>query len=239
MGKHKKPKIDNNIYIIRNDYTYKISDNSNASIKRAAMDDKTVGIVFPIHGIHGTKYFFERNPYILMNDLKVSIEANATFMLYNSDFVNLANSFEISIKSKGIAEYYDMMGSLYNLQICTELLEPVSMSSEICAILSGFIVRIDIGGEIYELTPEKYRQVVPLDEYDIMNSLEGIHITLSDLIDYIEHTVCGKPRHVNVTDKYKSFMLYPDGTYAKLKCNDTKSLLIKAPHLSKDKETMI
>ena len=234
--KHKTKSIDENVYILRDDYTYHIIKNSDADIIKASRDLKTKYILFPVNGITGTKYLLDKRENVFMiSNISLHIDADIGFVLYGDDIADVNGYNHIELKADNIYEYYSLLGSLYNIEICSEMLDMSTASSiEIRPALINFVVDININGDRYQLNPEVYRTVVPTDDFSILNSLDGTILLVDDLIKYIEHTVVGKDEYENVIDSYRSFMLFNDGTYSRLRYGArNKNYQIKSIHLPK------
>jgi hypothetical protein len=231
--KHKAKLIDDNVYVLRDDYTYSIIDNSDMSIIRAASSKHTKFLLFPVNSINGTKYMLERAECVPHN-VKLHIQGTLSFVMYGDDIVDMSDGSEIELTSNTISEYYAVMGSIYNMEVCTYMLDTQSYSYETRPALSSFLIQIENDGIKYELDPDIFQKASPYDEFSILNQLDGTIMPLYDLINYIEHTVSGKGEYDNVVNQYKSFMLYDDGTYSRLQAQQRSDrYLIKAPNLDK------
>ena len=227
--KHKKNIIDNNVYVLDNDYTYHIIDNSNMSIIKACNNSHSKYLLFPINSKSGTKYILDKKEYVPY-DIKLRIEGKIAFVTYGGDYCDISDVNDISLEANSIAEYYAVMGSLYNIEVCSYMTDTQYMEYEIRPALLCFEIYIKIGDKEYLLNPDLYKEVVPTDEFDVSNQLSDTILTVYNLINYIEHTVSNKEQYENIISGYRSFMLYNDGTYSKLQSrNRSSGILTKTP----------
>lgn len=238
--KSKNIGIDNNLYLLRSDYTYDIiKDNSDITILNAIRTKNAKYLIFPINSSNGTKYFLESISYV-PQDIRISITGKLSFLVYGADTIDMTEDIDIDMSAETIAEYYALLGSLYNLEVCSEMLDPMSRETEARPCLTEFDIRILVSGERYRLTPELYKDYIEYDEYSVMNQLEYVTISIQDAVAYIQNIVSGKDGFDSITGKYKSFILFDNGTYAKANMSISYNRwAIKSPKLNTATKTDI
>lgn len=241
MSKKKKIKtIDENIYVLRSDYTYSNITNSDMSIINASNDVNVKYLVFPVNGYNGIKYILEKRENVaVISSIKIRVTGELGFAILSEDVADINDCCnKIDLSANNIYEYYNLLGSLYNLEICAEMLDmSVASCTEYRPILTNFEIDIVANGIEYHLDPDLYKTVVPDDEFSLLKDFNETILLVTDLIDYIEHTVSNKNAYDNVVDRWKSFMLYDDHTYSKLQYGTrSKCYQIKSPYLPSEKK---
>lgn len=152
----------------------------------------------------------------------------------------MTDEVNISMKSKTIAEYYALLGSLLNIYMCSTLTDTVTSEYEIRPAFMDFEIRILVDGDNFLLTPDIYSKTVPIDEYSVLNQIDTTVILVEDLVTYMSRAVSNKNGFENVTDKYRSFILFDNNTYARANMAiSPNSYLLKSPLLNDAKKSKI
>lgn len=216
-------KANKDICVLTENNTYYFINNTDSEILYYAKKDNTKYIFFPIYSKGSIKYYKE-DASVLLSPISISIDATLLLCSMSDNGVNFREPRPIHLKANSIAESYSLLGSLYNIEYCCEILETECMNVK--PELVNFEIRIYVDEHEYFLDTKIYEDTVKLaDEDSIFDSFVdyGFYaLSVYNLIGYIENTISYKSkRFYSLSDSNEDYILFTEGNYAK--CEDNKS----------------
>ena len=219
-------KSKKDICVLNNDNTYSFIHNDDLSILSACKKDKSKYIFFPVYSNDGVRYYKE-DTKVVLSSIKISITGTLLLCDFTDSGVSFKDPVPISMEAKNIAETYAILGSLYNIEYCCEVLKSSSM--QIKPELFEFEIRIWVDGCEYYLNHDMYFNTLNMVE-DQDHSLEDDYeisvAPIYDIIGYIENTISYKMGSSLFTDN-PHFILFTDNTY--MDYDDFKKLKQEPP----------
>lgn len=209
---------ENDVYILKNDNSYVTSKPTDSAINAYALDNDTVALVFPMNGINGPKYILVQ-PENIPNNVHLKITGSLEFITMGADTVDASsNNTPIDMEANTIAQFFAVLCSLYNIELCCEKIDDSSGYYSMRPSLMEPSIDLEVNGNKYHLDEKIFYEVYELDEFDPVNDLSEQVLFMSYIIDYLETTACGMdPCAAPTTSRKNGYILYGDGTYEVIK----------------------
>ena len=205
-------KSKKDICILNNDNTYSFIHNDDLSILSACKKDKSKYILFPVYSNDGIRYYKE-DTKVILSSIKMSITGTLLLCDFADSGVSFKDPVPISMEANNIAETYAILGSLYNIEYCCEVLESPCM--QIKPELFEFEIHIWVDGCEYYLNHDMYFHTLNMVEgqdHSLEDDYEISVAPIYDIIGYIENTISYKIGSSLFTDN-PHFILFTDNKY--------------------------
>lgn len=214
------------ICVLNKDNTYQFISNDDMTVLSYAKRDKSKYIFFPVYNKDGVKYYRE-NANVIMSPIQIKLDGTLLVCDFNDSGVSFKDAVPISLVANSIAESYSLLGSLYTLEHCCEVLETTNL--QLKPELFEFDIVIYVDGCKYHLNHDLYTEISKS-----LNNLETIEedyaidvVPIYSIIGYIENTISYKMSDLSSSYNNPNFILFPNGEC--LDYNEFKTRKINPP----------